>query len=660
MRHRRLRGSGRRRRSLVAGLRKLEYRGYDSAGSRSPIRSDEGGPLPGQAVGAREAGRRRSRRPARWASATRAGRRTAGPSEENAHPHKVGAGRGRPQRHHREPPRAARARSRRAGATFTSETDTEIVAHLIDEALQAGAPTWSRRCARRCARSRAPTRSSVMSDDAPGPDRRRQERLAAGGRPRRGRELPRLRRPAHPRAHARGDLPRGRRDRRAHARRAIELTDLDGRRRSTRAPKTITWDAAQAEKGGYKHFMLKEIHEQPRAIADTLRGAAAARDATTPTSTASSVDVATLRRVVLRRVRHLVPRGAGRQVPDRGAGAHPVRGRAGQRVPLPRPGRRPRRPGRRHLAVGETADTLAAVKEAKARGARVLAICNVVDSAIPRAARRRALHPRRARDRRRVDQVLHRAAGGAGAARDPPRPPHAARWPTRAARRADRRARRACPHKMREALAALGDMVRTLAQAATSDAQRLPLPRPRHQLPDRARGRAQAEGDLVHPRRGLRRRRDEARPDRADRRRHAGGGASRRGARATRRCCRTWTRCGPATGTVIAVATEGDTDDRASSADGVSVVPDAPALLQPLLTVLPLQLLAYDVALATRQRRRPAAQPGQERHGRVTASGRAAARGRHIAPSGYTVSTVIVNVSAVPVSACRNASALPP
>src|SRR5690606_36842354 len=39
-----------------------------------------------------------------------------------------------------------------------------------------------------------------------------------------------------------------------------------------RAPKHIEWSASQAEKGGYKHFMLKEIHEQPRAIEDTLRG----------------------------------------------------------------------------------------------------------------------------------------------------------------------------------------------------------------------------------------------------------------------------------------------------------------------------------------------------------------------------------------------------
>ena len=64
---------------------------------------------------------------------------------------------------------------------------------------------------------------------------------------------------------------------------------------------------------------------------------------------------------------------------------------------------------------------------------------------------------------------------------------------------------------------------------------RLPVPRPRHQLSDRARGRAEAEGDLVHPRRRLSGRRDEARADRADRRADAGGRRSRRTITCSRR-----------------------------------------------------------------------------------------------------------------------------
>ena len=54
-------------------------------------------------------------------------------------------------------------------------------------------------------------------------------------------------------------------------REGIQVSDVEGRKLD-RTPKTITWTAAQAEKAGYPHFMLKEIHEQPRAVTDTLRG----------------------------------------------------------------------------------------------------------------------------------------------------------------------------------------------------------------------------------------------------------------------------------------------------------------------------------------------------------------------------------------------------
>ncbi len=50
------------------------------------------------------------------------------------------------------------------------------------------------------------------------------------------------------------------------------MTDSGGDAGRQRQPKTITWSPVMAEKGGYRHFMLKEIYEQPRAIADTLAG----------------------------------------------------------------------------------------------------------------------------------------------------------------------------------------------------------------------------------------------------------------------------------------------------------------------------------------------------------------------------------------------------
>ena len=180
----------------------------------------------------------------------------------------------------------------------------------------------------------------------------------------------------------------------------------------------------QAEKGGYPHFMLKEIHEQPRAIADTLRGAAAAGDARRRPRG--------LRDRRAQRCGACVLLACGTSYHAGLVGKFLIEGAA--RIPCEvdlASEFRYRDPvvGPNDLVIaisqsGETADTLAAVKEARARGARVLAISNVVDSAIPRASHGAALHPRRARDRRRVDEVLHGAAGGAGADRHPPGAAH--------------------------------------------------------------------------------------------------------------------------------------------------------------------------------------------------------------------------------------------
>jgi glutamine---fructose-6-phosphate transaminase (isomerizing) len=162
----------------------------------------------------------------------------------------------------------------------------------------------------------------------------------------------------------------------------VTVTDLEGRKRE-RTPKTITWSAAQAEKAGYPHFMLKEIHEQPRAVTDTLRGRLLP-DKNDAVLDGYEVPPDTRRVVLL---------ACGTSYHAGLVGKFLIENTA--RIPCEvdlASEFRYREPvvGPNDLVVGisqsgETADTLAAIKEAKARGARTLAICNVVDSAIARA-----------------------------------------------------------------------------------------------------------------------------------------------------------------------------------------------------------------------------------------------------------------------------------
>ena len=94
-------------------------------------------------------------------------------------------------------------------------------------------------------------------------------------------------------------LPRGRRDGGRDAGRAPRSRRSTAARCSV-APTRIDWDASMAEKGGYRHFMLKEIYEQPRAVADTIRGRVMADEAVTHPRGApgSGACAARIRRVV--------------------------------------------------------------------------------------------------------------------------------------------------------------------------------------------------------------------------------------------------------------------------------------------------------------------------------------------------------------------------
>ncbi len=201
------------------------------------------------------------------ASATRAGRRTAGPATRTRTRTRSGRSRvvhnGIIENHV-----ALRARARGRGARSSRrETDTEIVAHLVDERSSTAARATCADAVRARARAgaRAPTRIVVMSDKQPGRrSSRRRTRRRWSSASARARTSSRPTSPAILAAHARGDLPRGGRDRRGHAQTASTITDLEGKPLEREPQDASRGRAVQAEKGGYQ-----ALHAQgdPRAAA---------------------------------------------------------------------------------------------------------------------------------------------------------------------------------------------------------------------------------------------------------------------------------------------------------------------------------------------------------------------------------------------------------
>jgi glucosamine--fructose-6-phosphate aminotransferase (isomerizing) len=367
---------------LIEGLRRLEYRGYDSAGvavwengesrvirCRGKLSQLEALLKVNPPTGKLGIGH------TRWATHGR-------PSDENAHPHKVGGvsvvHNGIIENHLQ-----LRAELAAQGRKFSSETDTEIIAHLVDAALKDGAPDLTDAVRRALNRVKGAYAIVVMSDADP-------ERLVAAknasplvvglgdGETFVASDIPAIL------AHTRKMVFVDEGEIATITRKGVVLMDLDGRP-IVRVPREITWSAVQAEKGGFKHFMLKEIHEQPRAVTDTLRGRL---DLEGQTALLDDVvlDPSSIRRLFI------VACGTSHHAAL--VGKHYIEGLA--RIPVEvdlASEFRYRDPlirdGDVLVAIsqsGETLDTFAAVKEAKARGARVLAITNVVDSSIARSA----------------------------------------------------------------------------------------------------------------------------------------------------------------------------------------------------------------------------------------------------------------------------------
>jgi glutamine---fructose-6-phosphate transaminase (isomerizing) len=381
---------------IIEGLRKLEYRGYDSAGI-----AVAGGP---EGLQVRRAeGKLRNLEEAirlkpldgtygightRWATHGR-------PTEENAHPHRDCSGRivvvhnGIVENY-----LALKKKLIAEGHKFTTETDTEIIAHLIEKHfLQTGntnakaeRPSLEEAVRRAVKELTGVFALVVIAADDPnkivaarnGPPAviglGKDEYFVASDVPAlldHTRDLFFL---------ADGDLavltPEG-----------VRVTDFDGNPLVRKAQR-INWDPIMAEKGGFKHFMLKEIYEQPRTVRDTTLGRVSQETG------AIFLNEMQVDEAEFKALQKINIAACGTSWHAGLAGKFMIENLA--RVPVevdyasewryrdPILG-----PGMMTLLIsqsGETADTIAAQREAKAKGSKTLAICNVVGSMITREA----------------------------------------------------------------------------------------------------------------------------------------------------------------------------------------------------------------------------------------------------------------------------------
>src|SRR5512145_694368 len=368
---------------IVGGLRKLEYRGYDSAGVAAIG--------PGGLAVSRAKGKLQNLvnvlKDAPLAGTTGIGHTrwaTHGkPSDENAHPHSFGGvavvHNGIIENH-----LALKAALGARGHRFSSETDTEIFAHLISEALSGGAADLLAAVRQALGQVQGTYAIAVVSEKAPGEivAAKNASPLVVGfgqGESFLASDVPAILEHTRDVVYLEeGELAVLRAD-------GISLYRTDGTR-ADRKPRRIEWSAVAAQKDGHKHFMHKEIFEQPRAVADTIRGRQSLEqgDAVLDGIELPEAYARTIERVVIVACGTSWHAGLSGRLMIEALARVPVEVELASEF-------RNRDPlvSERVLCLavsqsGETADTLAAVKVAKRRGARAVSICNVVGSAIPR------------------------------------------------------------------------------------------------------------------------------------------------------------------------------------------------------------------------------------------------------------------------------------
>ncbi len=373
---------------IIEGLRKLEYRGYDSAGIAVvdeshdlSIRRAEGklrnleeairlNPLDGTyGIGH-----------TRWATHGR-------PTEENAHPHRDCTGRivvvhnGIIENYLQ-----LKEKLIAAGHTFKTETDTEIVAHLIEEIIKTEGLAFEPAVRKTVQQLRGIFALSIISADEPdtiiavreGPP------VVIGlgdGEFFVASDIPAILQ------HTRDVFYLGEREIAILTKDSVRVTDFDGNAVEPKQQR-ITWDPIAAEKGGFKHFMLKEIYEQPRAVRDTVQGRISLETGKV------YLDAMNISEDNFKAVRSIKIAACGTSWHAGIAGKYMLEQLA--RVPVEvdyASEFRYRDPvlDESDLLIvisqsGETADTIAAMREAKLSGCKVLAICNVQGSMITREA----------------------------------------------------------------------------------------------------------------------------------------------------------------------------------------------------------------------------------------------------------------------------------
>ncbi len=427
----------------------------------------------------------------------------------------------RAQRHDRELRRAARTGSRARGHELASDTDTEAVAHLVEERYADGG-TWPPPSAPWRATSRARSCSSSPTGDAPGPGRRRPAQPAAGRRARRGGELPRQRRDRLHRPHPRGAGARPGPGRRAAPRRRAGHRPRR-RRRSTASGSTSTGTPTPPRRAATTTSCSRRSRSSRRPCPrDDRRPARARRPAARSTSWRSATRTsAAFDKVFIVACGSSYHSGlVGKYAIERWCRL-PVEVEIASEFRYRDPVLDRAHARHRHLA--ERRDRRHARGAPARRGqqrAWVLAVTNTVGSTIARESDAALLHPRRAGDRGRLDQGRDDAARRDVPRRALPRPgPRHARRRTRCARTCA--TSQEIPDLIDRGRSARMDPVRELAREISRRGAGA-VPRPAHRLPDGARGRAQAQGARLRLRRGLPRRRDQARADRARRGGHAG------------------------------------------------------------------------------------------------------------------------------------------